>query len=51
MCVYLLYPYHSVQEISIVRAKLSQIIVLEKYDSVERGKKVRCDIHPSGYYS
>lgn len=28
---------------------LSQIIVLEKYDSVERRKKVKCDFHPSGY--
>lgn len=39
------------QEMSIVTCNIISdncTHVLEKYDSVERGKKVRCDFHPSG---
>lgn len=52
ICVFI-YSIHIIQckKCQLLHAILSQIIVLEKYDSVERGKKVRCDFHPSGYYS
>lgn len=50
ICVFI-YSIHIIQckKCQLLHAILSQIIVLEKYDSVERGKKVRCDFHHSGY--
>lgn len=46
-----IYSIHIIQckKCQLLHAILSQIIVLEKYDSVERRKKVKCDFHPSGF--